>query len=296
MWQPTYTDGSGERRKSKFYWVAYRDEAGKRVSENSGFTTKEGARKKLEEIRHAILSGEHTALQRYKDVTLAQIATTSRRSHTKGRRSTKKLELSLKRITEHFGESFPVHRLTTDKIEEYRNARRADESKPSEPTIARELAALKAALRLGYKTDRVSKVPLSRCRTSATALRTASSPRRKSSRPITRLESKDRTAPLAPLVRFLYRTGMRAEEPLGLRWSEVRLDLKTLRLPGRRTKNKDAKPLTLDGDVLKIVKQQRELCDRKFPKCEFVFPDREGDRLRMTARSTNFRPLAQRSA
>jgi len=61
---------------------------------------------------------------------------------------------------------------------------------------------------------------------------------------------------------------MRAAEHLGLRWYEVRIDLKTLRLPGRRTKNKDAKPITLDGDVLKIMEGQRELCDRKFPRCD----------------------------
>jgi integrase len=72
---------------------------------------------------------------------------------------------------------------------------------------------------------------------------------------------------------------MRIEEPLGLKWTEVRLDLRTLRLPGRRTKNKEAKPLTLDGPVLDIVKAQRKMLDQKFPTCEWVFPNARGERL-----------------
>jgi hypothetical protein len=50
-------------------------------------------------------------------------------------------------------------RINSDRIEAYRQERRRDESKPSGPTIARELAALKAALRLAHKNDRVKKVP-----------------------------------------------------------------------------------------------------------------------------------------
>jgi len=280
IWQPKYRLADGTVRKSAYYWIAYHDESGVRHSENSDCTTKDGAREKLKGRLAQISNGEFTDFQRYKDVTLHQIAEDLKAQYrTKGRRSTGKLELSLKRLEEHFGASFPVHAITSEKIEAYRTERRADKSKPSEPTIARELAALKAALRLGHKNDRVKKVPHIEMPDERDRAEEGEFSPEQMTALLARLESKDRTAPLAPLVRFLYRTGMRAEEPLGLRWSEVRLDLKTLRLPGRRTKNKDAKPITLDGEVLKIVEGQRELCDRKFPGCEYVFPSRDGERF-----------------
>lgn len=284
VWKPTYKvtlpNGRVERRETATYWIAYRDEAGERVTKNSGFTTKEGAHKMLEDCRRAVSTGERTELEQYKNVTLHQLAEDLKAQYrTKGRRSTGKLELSLKRLEEHFGENFCVYYLTSDKIEKYREARRADESKPSEPTIARELAALKAALRLGHKNDRVKKVPHIEMPDERDRAEEGEFSPEQMAKLLARLESKNRTAPLAPLVRFLYRTGMRAEEPIGLRWSEVRLDLKTLRLPGRRTKNLAAKPITLDGDVLKLVQAQREICDRKFPGCEFVFPDGNGEAM-----------------
>src|SRR5207237_2906918 len=96
---------------------------------------------------------------------------------------------------------------------------------------------------------------------------------------IAQLEAKDRSKYLVPLVRFLYRTGMRAQEPMGMRWSEVRLDLRILRLPARRTKGKEPKSITLDGDLLKLIEQQRKLHDKKFPSCEYVLPDAEGNKI-----------------
>jgi integrase len=64
---------------------------------------------------------------------------------------------------------------------------------------------------------------------------------------ITALEQ--RSTYLVPLVKFIYRTGMRAEEPMGMKWAEVRLDLRILRLPERSAKGKEPKGITLDGDL-----------------------------------------------
>jgi integrase len=149
----------------------------------------------------------------------------------------------------------------------------ADESKPSGPTVSRELAALKAALRLGYKNDKVKKVPHIEIPDESERAKDGEF----SSAQIAAL-LKQLPKHMVGLVRFLYRTGMRVQEPLGLKWTEVRLDLRTLRLAGRRTKNKEPKPLTLDGDVLEIIEGQRRACD-KFPGCEWVFPNARGERL-----------------
>lgn len=147
----------------------------------------------------------------------------------------------------------------------------ADESKPSGPTVSRELAALKAALRLGYKNDKVKKVPHFEIPDESERAKDG-----EFSSPQIEALLKQLPTHMVGLVRFLYRTGMRVEEPLGLKWTEVRMDLRTLRLPGRRTKNKEPKPLTLDGDVLEIIKDQRKACG-KFPGCEWVFPNARGE-------------------
>jgi integrase len=279
VWQPTYRLPNGEKRKSAYYWISFNNETG-RINENSGYTTKDGARERLKERLAQIQSGDFEGYQRYRDVTLKQIADDLRAQYrTKGRRSTAKLERSLTRLEKHFGENCPVTRITPERIEEYRVYRRAEDSSPSEPTIARELAALKAALRLGFKNDRVKKVPHIEMPDERDRIEEGEFSPEQVTSLLAQLEAKPRSAYLAPLVRFLYRTGMRAQEPMGMKWSEVRLDLKTLRLPGRRTKNKDAKPLTLDGQVLTLIKGQRQLCDKTFPGCEFVFPNREGGQI-----------------
>jgi integrase len=278
LWQPTYKvtlpDGSKEKRKSNYYWIAYHDGSGKRVSENSNCTTKEGARDILKDRLAKISTGTFTDFQRYKDVTLKQIADDLRTQYvTKGRRSTKKLELSLTRLEEFFGTDCPVSSMTIDRIESYRAARMADEAKPSAPTVTRELAALKAALRLGYKHDKVNRVPHIEMPDEREHIEEGEfSPEQ-----IAAL-LKELPAHMVPLIRFLYRTGMRVREALGLKWTEVRLDVCALRLSGRRTKNKEAKPLTLDGELLEIIKGQRG--DLKKPlQSEWVFPNARGEQL-----------------
>lgn len=278
VWQPTYRvtlpDGTKEKRKSNYYWIAYHDSSGNRVSENSNCTTKEGAREVLKDRLAKISTGTFTDFQRYKDVTLKQIANDLRAQYlTKGRRSTDKLELSLTRLEKYFGADCPIASITADRIESYRAARMTDETKPSSSTVTRELAALKAALRLGYKNDKVKKVPNIEMPDERDHVEEGEfSPEQ-----IAAL-LKELPAHMVPLIRFLYRTGMRVREPLGLKWTEVRLDLCTLRLPGRRTKNKEAKPLTLDGELLEIIKGQRG-DPKQAPRSEWVFPNARGERL-----------------
>ncbi len=101
----------------------------KSLSENSGFTTKDGARKRLEERRRAVSTGEHSEFQRYKDVTLHQVAEDLKAQYrTKGRRSTGKLNLSLDRLEKHFGATFPIYALTAPGFHDLRRtfAREAD--------------------------------------------------------------------------------------------------------------------------------------------------------------------------
>lgn len=275
VWQPKYKLANGTPRTSEYFWISYHDQAGIRHSENTGKITKSEAVEELAKRLNQVRTGEIDDHVKYRDVTLKQINDGLRAQYKiKGRRTTAKLERSLGRLESHFGAACPVISITAEKIEGYRNARLMDGSRPSSPTVSRELAALKAALRLGYKTDKVKKVP---------HIEIPDERDRAQEGEFSPAQMTTLLGQLPPhmvsLVRFLYRTGMRIEEPLGLKWTEVRLDLRTLRLPGRRTKNKEAKPLTLDGPVLDIIKAQRKLLDQKFPTCEWVFPNARGERL-----------------
>ena len=106
VYQPTYKLKDGSNRKSKYYWIRYTDERGKRHIENSSFTTKDGARALLTERLAKIHKGEFAEYAKFKDYTLKQV-TDGLRSHYKalGRRSTSKLERNLDNVDQFFGDS-----------------------------------------------------------------------------------------------------------------------------------------------------------------------------------------------
>ena len=96
---------------------------------------------------------------------------------------------------------------------------------------------------------------------------------------------------LKPLARFLYLTGMRVMEPVGLTWAEVNLAHGELRISGRRTKNGQQKVLYLSGEPLAILKGQA-----KSPsKASHVFLDAEGEPLRYDAILDHFQQACRRA-
>jgi len=88
---------------------------------------------------------------------------------------------------------------------------------------------------------------------------------------------------------------MRAQEPMGMKWAEIRLDLRMLRLPSRRTKSKEPKSITLDGDLLRLIQAQRKLHDKKFPSCEYVFPDNDGQKVTYDRALDQFQAACKRA-
>jgi integrase len=68
-----------------------------------------------------------------------------------------------------------------------------------------------------------------------------------------------------------------------------------LRLPARRTKGKEQKSITLDGDLLKLIKEQRKLHDKQFPSSEYVFPDAEGNQITYDRALDQFQAACKRA-
>jgi integrase len=55
-----------------------------------------------------------------------------------------------------------------------------------------------------------------------------------------------------PVVTFAYHTGWRKQEILSLKWNQVDLAAKAVRLEVSTTKNKDGRLVALDGELLEL--------------------------------------------
>ena len=63
---------------------------------------------------------------------------------------------------------------------------------------------------------------------------------------------------LTPVVTFAYFAGWRRQEILSLKWSQVDLATKSVRIEGESTKNHKARTIALDGELLEAIQSQWE--------------------------------------
>jgi integrase len=281
VYQPKYKVKDGTYRKTKSYWIRYTDELGERHIENSGYTTKDGARSLLTERIAKIHKGEFAEYARFKDYTLKKV-TDGLRTYYKemGRRSIRKVERNLNHIDKFFGETYRADALTAEQIARYREARLKEVRLP---TLAHELRSLKTALRLALREGKIRRMP---------AIQIPNDPNRKDEGEFTREQFEalltELPGYLKPLVRFLWFTGMRVMEPVGLTSSEVNTQHGELRISGRRTKNGKQKVLYLSGEPLNILRQQSK-------KFERVFADQNGNALRYDSILEDFQQACKRA-
>lgn len=141
-------------------------------------------------------------------------------------------------------------------------------------TINRELSALKRMLNLGYQGNMVARMP-------HIPMLKESNVRQGFFEPDEYLAVlKHLTSDIRPVATFAYRTGWRKREILDLTWDRVNLKERTVTLTPDQTKNKEARDLYLDDDLLKLFKLQH----LKKGKCLYVF-HRGGNRIRFFAKS-----------
>jgi integrase len=76
---------------------------------------------------------------------------------------------------------------------------------------------------------------------------------------------------LRPLLVLAYHTGMRRGEMLGLKWPQVDLLDRIIRLEAGTTKNDEAREVPLGRDVLAALAMQKALRDQYHPHCPWVF-------------------------
>ncbi|MBZ5675163.1 MAG: site-specific integrase [Acidobacteriia bacterium] len=79
-------------------------------------------------------------------------------------------------------------------------------------------------------------------------------------------------AELKPVLTFAYYTGCRKGEVLNLRWSQVDLIGRMIRLEPGETKNSEARVIPLRVEELhQTIRMQRALRDQQYPDCPWVF-------------------------
>ena len=76
---------------------------------------------------------------------------------------------------------------------------------------------------------------------------------------------------LKPVITFAYLTGCRKGEILLLRWDQVDLIARVVRLNPGETKNDEGRVIPLTCELLQMLVMQRQIRDQKWPDCPWVF-------------------------
>lgn len=155
--------------------------------------------------------------------------------------------------------------LTTEAIEKYIEARHKE--KASNGTINREFTILRRSLNLGRQA------------TPAKVVNPIKIPRLKEAKPRQgffeheQYQAMIRELPeeIAPVLTFAYNTGCRKGEILALRWDQVDLGERTVRLNPGETKNEEGRIIPMTPDLHKTLAMLKRKRDEYYPESPWVF-------------------------
>ena len=244
---PRYRSASGELRKGRLYWIAYR--LGAKTKREP---TKTASRRDAETLLRTRLAGldrgELPPSYRTTWEDLAKLIRADYRAH--GRRSGARLDLSLA----HLGKTFKGARaaaITADRLRAY-IARRLEHDGAARATVNRELAALKRAFRLAHRTGHVAVIPYVGLLREANA-RTGFFERADFGRLLRALPRDLRAAMLTA-----YLTGWRlTSEILTRQWRHADLQRRWVRLEPGETKSGEGRQFPLVPELAIALRAQR---------------------------------------
>lgn len=234
--------------RGKIWWVKVYVN-GEARPESSGSTKRSDAVRLLNKRKAELATGRYCPDA--DEVTFEDLARMIEEDYAlQGRRSLKRLQLSLRHLREHFGDDRAV-RITADRLTSYANARRSEGAALA--SVAAELAALRRAFNLAVRAGRLQVRPM------FPTLRLSN--RREGF-----FEEDDFQAVLAELPGYLkplmtvgYLTGWRVRSELcPLTWDRVDLKAGTIRI--ERSKNDTARvfPIHADPELAAVFQKQRE--------------------------------------
>jgi integrase len=270
IFKPKYKTKSGVRESRFFYIQYYRD--GARYVENT-HTDKITAAKGLLRKR---LGSEVFIAPKAEKITFDELAADVVTNYEQNERnSLSRLQRSVAYLTKFFRGQRAIN-INGATASEYAVLRR---KKPGEEgsregistgaaiaTVNRELAALRRMFNLGKKNGKVRFV-----------LPTISLTKENNTRKgfLEHEQYRQLRAVLPEYARSvlvaMYYTGMRIGEVLAIQWNQVDIDEREIRLEPGTTKNDEARTLPLHGELLEVIRMQREERDRKYPTSLWLF-------------------------
>jgi integrase len=203
--------------------------------------------------------------------------------HLNGRRSAKRVEVALVHLRAFF--TFArVPDITGDRIDAYIRCRQEANAAPA--TIRYELACLRRAFNLAMRAGKATHRPYIPGLTVDNARKGFFEP--------AEFEAVEQKLPesLRPFVRFLYLTGWRAGEALGLTWAGVDFAASVVRLEPGVTKNREGRefPFAAFPALAELLIEQRErtsMLERKQSRIIGPVFHRNGRAIRSYARAWN---------
>jgi integrase len=261
--------GSVYRRKgSPNWWLKYYHH-GKPIRESSGSTKKSEALNLLKEREGRIAQGQPLSL-RVERIKVDELLDDVLRDYEANGKSLDRAKLSVSKLKAFFSGMRAVA-VSTSHVNAYVSRRKGETTRrggpPAAGTINRELSLLKRAFNLARtstppKAHQVPHIPMLREALPRTGF----------------VEFQDyqvlkAAAPdyLKPIITMGYFTGMRRGEILSLRWPQVDLNRRSIRLEASDTKNRTARTIPLSEELYQALAELRAERDWGRPHCEHVF-------------------------
>ena len=235
-------------QRGDVWWIDY-SYRGQRHRESSGSTKKKDAnallKKRLGEMGSGRFIGSDAERVRFTD--LAEMIETDYRVN--GRRSIKRLQISLNHLREQFGDTRALD-ITTDRIRRYIAHRQEDGA--ANASIQKELAALKRAFNLAVQAGRLTRRPHIPSMNVQNTREGFFEP--------DELERLIAELPedVQPVVLFAALTGWRKGEVLALKWSAVDFDAGEVRLWKSKNDEPRVFPFRVLPPLVELLESQRE--------------------------------------
>ena len=237
-------------RRGNVWWVQY-SVHGKRHRESTHSSQRSDAVRLLKQRFGDAAQGKPVGNQVEK-TTLGDICAMVEADYVaNGRRSLDRAQQSMRHLTDYFSADRRARDITADRITAYTAARLEEKTGPA--GINYELAMLRRGFRLALKAGKVATVP------AFSMLHVENA--RKGFFEIEQYQAVMRRLPdhLQPVIAFAYETGWRTQsEVLTRQWRHIDLNAGWARLDSGESKNGHGREFPLTGEVLDLLKAQRE--------------------------------------
>jgi integrase len=272
VYRPRKRLRDGSTKELAVWWIAYYS-SGRLIRESTGTSVKGEAERLLRARTLAVDQGTFVEPAARK-TTLSDLRRLVENDYRNNRRrSLREVTRAFDRLQEHFGEACPAHTISSDRVEAYKAARLAD---AAPATVNRELAMLRRGFRLGVRLGRVAVRP------DFSLLREDNV--RRGFFELHQFEAVRQQLPddLKTVATFLYWTGWRKSEALGLEWRHVDLKAGVLRIDTSKNGDPRTIPYGAVPALKELIEEQRRATAARELQAGAVIPwvfHRQGARI-----------------